>query len=540
MSAKQKITINKRNLISSTAVGFIIALCNTSGFVIKHNHSLKFGIVPVLYFVAALFAASVLTFLIYILSERLFGLSLNNEEEGRKAPFEIFLIGWIFFLICWAPIFLALYPGLFAYDNQWQYFMVVNNDISTHQPVIHTLILGNIIYITEKITGSINKGVAAYTIFQAVVMGAGCSYIAYSVFKRNKSLVPSVLTALFLAFYPVLTIFVFTGTKDSIFSIALADFMILNFELFENPDGFFGKKGKKIFWIILAFVVLSFRSNAVYPFVLTIPFAAFFIIKKSTKKREALSMILILAALYVAYAGPFCSIAAKEKVSKAEMMSVPCQQMMRVYKYHNAELPEEEKALFDEFYDPDKWYGYYVPEIADASKGSLRMEVYSAKKSEFWGLWKNWLKRYPGEYVDSFFENTYGFYYMWPKYVLYSYGQEAFTVMHHMQPSVPNSKIPSLYAFLCKFEDGSIVMGNFFVSWIFAPATFLFLSVMAIVYVIKGRKYNLCIPILFIVLLWMTYLLGPVASVRYQLYLYILFPIWPIYMKAAFLKENGR
>ena len=184
------------------------------------------------------------------------------------------------------------------------------------------------------------------------------------------------------------------------------------------------------------------------------------------------------------------------------------------------------------------WLGYYVPEIADAAKGRLRMDVYEAKSGEYWKLWATWLKRYPNEYVDSFLENTYGLYYMWPHYVLYSFGQEGFTVMHQMDPVVPNSKLPALYSFLCNFEDGDFVIHNRFTSWLFAPATFLYLSIAACVYVLRYRKFWLLIPIGFLALLWCRFLLGPVALVRYVLFLYILLPVWPMYMRASFNGEK--
>jgi len=321
--------------------------------------------------------------------------------------------------------------------------------------------------------------------------------------------------------------------------MAIADFMILNLELFEKGDEFLKKRCNRIFWILLAFIIYSFRNNAVYAMLPVLPFAVIFVLKKCKKyKNKALAMLLFTCALFIFYSGPFTTLVAKEKVSKAEMMSVPCQQMVRVYTYKTDELPESEKAVFDEFYDSTFMYGYYVPEIADAAKGRLRVDVYDAKKSDYWKLWFSWLKKYPGEYVGSFLENTYGLYYMWPRYVLYGYGQEGFTVMHQMDPAVANSKLPKLYALLENFEAGDIVLKNRYISWIFAPATFLFLGIVASAYVLRNKKFYLMIPIAFLALLWCTFLLGPVALVRYVLFLYILFPVWPMYMKSSFDEEK--
>ena len=91
-----------------------------------------------------------------------------------------------------------------------------------------------------------------------------------------------------------------------------------------------------------------------------------------------------------------------------------------------------------------------------------------------------------------------------------------------------------MYALLENFEAGDIVLKDGFISWIFAPATFLFLGIAACVYVLRNKRFWLLIPIAFLALLWCTFLLGPVALVRYVFFLYILLPVWPMYMRASF------
>ena len=538
------------SIILAYATGLLLSLMTVTGFVTKHNHGFVMSL-------SVLFIAVVLTVMIgsamlaffaltdnFYSNRRLFGKGIataKSVEISKKTftPALVFFIVFAIFLICWFPYFLAMYPGMFAYDNEWQYFMYADNNITNHQPVIHTLLLGFIIHTVEDITGSINKGVAAYTLFQMVLMGLGSAFIPYTVYKRKENKFLFAASIIFLAFYPVFVIFVFTGTKDTLFSMAIADFMILNLELFEKGDEFLKKRGNRILWILFAFIIYSFRNNAVYAMIPLLPFAFVFIVRKCKKyRRKALATLLFTAALFVFYSGPFTMLVAKEKVSKAEMMSVPCQQLVRVYTYRNGELNEEDKKTFEEFFDDDVWHGYYVPEIADSSKARLRVDVYDAKSGEYWKLWAKWLKEYPNEYVDSFLENTYGLYYMWPHYVLYSFGQEGYTVMHQMDPAVPNSKLPALYALLENFQDGDIVLKDSFVSWIFAPATFLYLGIIACAYVLRNKKFWLFIPIAFLALLWCTFLLGPVALVRYVLFLYILLPVWPMYMKASFDKEK--
>ena len=145
-------------------------------------------------------------------------------------------------------------------------------------------------------------------------------------------------------------------------------------------------------------------------------------------------------------------------------------------------------------------------------------------------------KEYPGEYVDSFLENTYGFWYPWPKYVLHSLGGEGYTPILVMQPGEQNSKLPGLLEFYKQFEKSDVVMGNNWISWLFAPATFLYIAIVVGFYLLKTKKKSVAIPFVYLGLLWLTFLLGPVAMVRYALYLYALVPVWPAYIRSKAVK----
>lgn len=552
--------IGFENYIFSLIPGFLSALFCVVGFVVKREHgfSLTFGAFFAIVALTAVFSAIYnglykLLDLVYKKSADADKKSknsdsnseealakkeskANNENVFSKNAIAIFVISFFALILIWLPSFLALYPGIFAYDNQWQYFMFVDHELTNHQPLIHTIIFAFIIQTVEKATGSFNKGVAAYTIVQMLIMAAGCAYIPYLLIKRSGKLWQAIAATVFFAFYPVFVIFVFTGTKDSIFAVAVADFIALNIYFCDKKEEFFENKLNPVLWVIFALTILFLRNNAVYPMIIILPFFIIFCMSKKHIKAMII-MIAVTSVFYIVYTYPVTNALCKEKVSTAEMLSVPCQQMMRVYKYKNAELSDADKAEFEKFYDMEKWYGTYVPEIADASKGSLRVDEFSNNKSEFISLYTKWLRQYPNEYVDSFLENTYGFFYMWPKYVIYSYGDEGYTVIEPMQPTEANSKIPVLKKFYKQFENGKIVNGYPVISWLFAPATFMLVALFVIMNILRNKKYKLLIPTGYVALLWMTYLLGPVAMVRYALFLIALVPVWIMYIDLANNKD---
>ncbi|MBO4679518.1 MAG: hypothetical protein J5626_07590, partial [Lachnospiraceae bacterium] len=251
---------------------------------------------------------------------------------------------------------------------------------------------------------------------------------------------------------------------------------------------------------------------------------------------KAFRTLIIAAVIFIIYKYPVTNAVTVEGVSKAEMLSVPCQQIMRVYTYHGDEISAEDKALTEHLFDESKYHYYYNPCMADASKGSLTKAATEEEFGDFKALWLKLFKEYPGEYVDSFVENTYGFWYPWPTYVLYSLGGEGYTPILVMGPGEQNSKLPKLLEFYKLFENSNVVMGNNLISWLFAPATFFFVAVVVAFYLLKTKKKAVAIPFVYLGLLWLTYLLGPVAMVRYALYLYMLVPVWPAYIRSKAVK----
>ena len=522
----------KRNLVCSLIPAFFIALFLEVGYFTKHEQGMHFTLLRVLFLLMLVLILTVGIFLLFKgvdkLNKRPAKLSIFNKKFKNSFLFAVVCMALLF--ICWVPCFLAFYPGLFAYDAQWQYFMYVNGEISEHHPVLHTYMLGFTVSKVYALTGSINKGIAAYTVFQELLMLLGCGYVFNLLHRRKVRTSLYIFTFIFFAFFPTIVIFVFTSIKDSIFAVALAGFLLLNLFLYEDPVSFFKKKSNIVMWVILALAVCIFRNNAIYAVIPTLPFFLIFILKNRKTMIKSLIMLFVTAVIFIIYKYPVTNALTTAGTYASEKLSVPCQQIKRVYAYHYDELSGSEKSEEERYFDNELTYNYYVPEIADAAKGCLRNDVYEADTEGFWNLWIQLFKEYPYEYINSFLENTYGFYYPWPKYVLYQFGGKAYTNMHILEPGVENSKLPKLLSLLRNFEDGDIVMSDTWISWLFAPATYMYLALLVGFYLLRNKEYSKTISVLFTALFWCTFLLGPVAMPRYALYLFFLVPVWGAYV----------
>lgn len=528
----------KKNIRYAIAPGCLIGLFITVGYVVKHEKGFVFSWAWLGMSVLACVIAVATTVVLFALWDRCNSkASVVTASAKEYLPNRLFKKSWVYFLamtgvllVLWMPVLLALYPGIYAYDASWQYDMYCMGAVSEHHPVIHTYIVGWIIDTVYNKTGMFNKAILVYTIWQELVMAVGCGFIFYELHRRKSRTWMHVLAMVFFCLYPPFVIFVFTSTKDSLFAIAVADLIFLLLGMFEDAKAFWNKRANRVLFVVFALEVIILRNNSVYAVILTLPFIIVFMLRAKETRVKALRTLAITVVLFLLYKYPFTNAVTVEGVSKAEMLSVPCQQIMRVYYYHGDELTAEDKDLVDELFNRKKWYNYFNPYIADASKGSLTEEAVNERFDEFKALWLKWLKQYPSEYVDSFLENTYGFWYPWPTYVLMSFGDEGYTTIAVTGPGEANTKIPALHDFFALFENSDIVMGNGWVSWLFAPATFFYIAMVMAFYMLKAKRKALGIPFVYLGLLWLTYLLGPVAMVRYALYLYALVPVWPAYI----------
>ena len=123
-------------------------------------------------------------------------LGKRERKDGRKVPNIIAgvieraggyeeVLSFLFLILCWLPVFLAVYPGFFVYDAQDEYIQVATRTFSTHHPLVHVLLLGGVVCGIHKLTDSYNMGIACYTVFQ-MAAAAGVFTFLFSYLRKKK------------------------------------------------------------------------------------------------------------------------------------------------------------------------------------------------------------------------------------------------------------------------------------------------------------------------------------------------------------------
>ena len=74
------------------------------------------------------------------------------------------------------------------------------------------------------------------------------------------------------------------------------------------------------------------------------------------------------------------------------------------------------------------------------------------------------------------------------------------------------------------YENANVVCNHPFTMWIFAPATYFIAFLLTFVWLVYKRRRE-SLALLAVLLIWLTFLLGPVALVRYVGFLYGMIPL---------------
>ncbi len=434
-----------------------------------------------------------------------------------------------FFFLCWFPVFLAVYPGFFVYDAQEELVQVQTRQFTTHHPLPHVLLLGGTIQAVHKLTGSYNAGIAAYTLLQMAGMAAVFAYVLSYMKKSGVRRWLRIVTALYFGFFPVNVMFVLCSAKDGIFSAALLLLLTALADLAKDAETFFKNRGNLLRLAAGALVMMCFRHNGMYAFLVLAP-VLLFGYAKGCRRKAALLLGAVFAAYALVSAGLSAALDARG-AGRQEMLTVPIQQLARVWKYEGDSLTEEQKETLYGIL-PEEALPYYTAKVSDGVKIWFDNEAFEAEPSKYIRLWAEIGLRHPFTYLNAWFMTSYGFWY--PDTVVdvyrgnsvftFTYGDSSFFGYEVEQPGERHSLLPWLDWW---YRDMSLEIAQQkipVVSMLFSMGFLFWVFVFAGGYAYYRKKYSLLLPFAMLGLLWLTVILGPTYLPRYVLVLWFALP----------------
>lgn len=452
---------------------------------------------------------------------------ITNVIKLSEAQADI--VVFLFLLLCWLPVFLAVYPGFFVYDAQDEYMQVATRTFSTHHPLVHVLLLGGMICGVHKLTDSYNFGIACYMDFQMILVSGGFTFLFSYLRKKGISRMLRLIGFLWLGLFPTVVMFTLCSAKDALFTLALLLLLICLLEL-GTEETFFESRGWKFLFVISGMAMMLLRNNGFYAFLVMIPLLL--ILKKNRRGQLLFLSVCAVAGCLLINGGLKLALHADDSEYQ-EILTVPIQQLARTYRYAPEVFSGQDLEILHEVLDEEA-LALYTPRLSDPVKYRFDNEAFAGDKGKYAALWLRIGMKKPLIYLNAWWMTSYGFWY--PNTVINVYGgNTVFTFTYRDNsyfgyevelPGVRESKIPWLDEVYRKLSLEVWKEKIPVISWLFSPGAMFWFYVFLFAWLLNNKCYSLLYPFLPLFLLWLTVLLGPTYLPRYVLFFWYALPLF--------------
>lgn len=441
----------------------------------------------------------------------------------------------VFPAVMWFLALLSCFPGVFSYDCYEEWQMVASGNLSTHHPLIHVLIIGGLTELSVMLTQNGNLGIAVYVVLQMIFALFVLKRVFDFISSEIQSRIIPVFALLYYSFSPIVQLFAIATTKDSIFAFFELWFLLNCFKLQKSE-----KNASKALWTEFAISILGmlvFRKNGVY---VVIPAMIVFIILAGSLRRKLIPLfvsIMVVFSLYVFIPSVIPNI---KETKSAEMLSVPMQQMARVYAFEKDEIAKEEVSEIERFI-PEEYLEKYIPTTADSVKLGFNSEEFDYNKIDFFKIWLKLGVKHPMSYINAFLVNTVDLWY--PLAVNDGYrwlygNDETKSDFFDYRVAEPGNQIVLNKPFNIFYEYISTskkITANPVASFFLNPGWCLLMWVCLLLKSIFGKDKKLLVFHTAMGMSILTVLFGPMSMIRYVLIFYLTVPIELLFL---FVRDN--
>ena len=429
-----------------------------------------------------------------------------QQAQGSFSPVKAFFA----ILCCYVPMLLITFPGSFAYDVPFQLEQVFTGQYSTHHPLLHTLMMGGLVRLGHDL-GSINLGAAVYTMLQMTALAA-CFAACCASIARQSSVRAAKWSAVFFALYPLHMMMAVNATKDVLFSglfvltLALAREALLL--------GMNRKLGAAL--VLCGAGMMLLRNNALYAVVVWIVLLALLCGRRGLKVCGA----MMLAAVLCLGANSAMQRATKAvDGSISEMLSWPIQQMARARNLHGDRFEGWEMQAVSELM-PDACWAKYLPTISDPVKFDFDAERLLSDPAKYAKAYLSIGAKCPKAYFDALLMHTYSFFYPYGEYRVAGYYLQMQVSDEHydwcdFERISSASLAPRVLSALSWRFGAKGAMQIPVIGYLFNMGVIVWIMLYLVIREAYLGRWQSFACALLPVLLWGTFLLGPVMAGRY-------------------------
>lgn len=427
---------------------------------------------------------------------------------------------------CWLPVFLAVYPGFFAYDATDELDEVLTGQYVTRHPLLHVLMLGKTVTAIHGITGSFNAGIAVYVLMQAAVMALLCGWVLEELKNFGAGRFLRTGAFVFFGFFPVIPMYVLCTSKDMPYTAGMLALIVLLAKMVREKERFWHRKSYIIGLFAALFATAVFRSNGVGVFLLTVPVLVWLAGKGMRKK--ALGTAAAVLAAYLGMQAGLSAVLQPESTNAMEGFTVPIQQLARTWNYSPEIFSQEDRETLFEIL-PEEALKLYQPKLSDPVKAGFQAEAFQKDPGRYARLWLKMALRSPASYLNAWFMTSYGFWYPDTVIDVYNgwreYTESSYFSCETEAPGQRHSYFPWLERQYEKISWEKEIHEIPVISWLFSPGALCWVWILCGLYLIAVDKRKEAAALLPVYFNFLTVLIGPTYLVRYVLIFWFGLPV---------------
>ena len=306
----------------------------------------------------------------------------------------------------WLKTFLIIF---ISSDSITEISLIINNfaNISNHHPVIHVLFCSIPFKIGMAIFNNTTIATACISFTQMTIMAGIYSYFIVFLNKHKVNKKILIIMSIIFGLLPVYAFFSLSMWKDVLFGGFFLLFMINIYTLIERQDNL--RIYHYISFVIISLLVLFFRNNALYMYIIFVPFIIIYL-KKHFKYIAPSVLIVFIVFFTIKY--PVYNHLGVERSKSWEYLGIPIQQVGRMA-YKNVKFTKEEKTEIEKFITIENLKKDYNPRVSDGIKFSLNLnqEYFETNNKEFLKLWSHLVVKHFDVAVETYFVSTLGYWY---------------------------------------------------------------------------------------------------------------------------------
>ena len=435
-----------------------------------------------------LFYKTVIYYLIKFLKKEY----ICNNKIIKKYSEHPFIYSFIFLSICYSVYLIIYYPAILNYDNANQIKEVMgihtryidsiipvsNSMLTNFNPIIHTLLLGNL-FKFGYIIGNVNFGLFLYSLFQLIIVISTYSYVLSYSIKKNINPLYAFISLLFLGIVPLFGFYSITAVKDTLYTCFVVLFSLKIYDIV-NKEKYNIKDYLSL--LIISLLVCLFRNNGLILVIITL----FFVIYKSKKFLITLLLVLIIMISFNKIILPMCGISG---TSIREALSIPFQTTARLVKYHDNDIDESDKKVIDKILDYDNMKKDYRKNLADPVKNKFNKYYQKEDIVNYFYVFNKYLWKYPSTYFDAWVNTISSYFYPF---------ENSWKVYHKLNLKLQKAGFDYHYNNLSRERD---ILFNLEIVFEISPIGLLlnigfisWLSILIFIALSKNKKYIFLIP----------------------------------------------